>query len=347
MTDLHVYDTTLRDGAQQEGLNLSVADKLRHRPRTSTSSGSATSRAAGRAPTPRTPSSSARAPRGARPAQRHARRVRRHPARRRARPPTTRWSPRCATAGAEVVTLVAKSHDRPRRAGPAHHARGEPRDGRATPSPTCAAEGRRVFLDAEHFFDGYRADRAYALEVAADGGRGRAPRSSRSATPTAGMLPGWRRRRRRTTSSSTTGGPGRHPLPQRHRLRGRQLAGRGRRRRDARPGHASTGTASAPATPTCSRSSPTSSSSWAGSCCRAGCSATRPASRTPSPRSRTSRPYSRQPYVGVQRVRPQGRACTPARSRSTPTSTSTSTPSTSATTCGCSSPTWPAGPRSS
>src|SRR5688500_20321503 len=26
--DLHVYDTTLRDGAQQEGLNLSVADKL-------------------------------------------------------------------------------------------------------------------------------------------------------------------------------------------------------------------------------------------------------------------------------------------------------------------------------
>lgn len=24
----HVYDTTLRDGAQQEGLNLTVADKL-------------------------------------------------------------------------------------------------------------------------------------------------------------------------------------------------------------------------------------------------------------------------------------------------------------------------------
>ena len=26
-------------------------------------------------------------------------------------------------------------------------------------------EGRRVFLDAEHFFDGYRLDRAYALEA--------------------------------------------------------------------------------------------------------------------------------------------------------------------------------------
>ncbi|MFZ1374886.1 MAG: citramalate synthase, partial [Nostocoides sp.] len=28
MSELHVYDTTLRDGAQQEGLNLSVTDKL-------------------------------------------------------------------------------------------------------------------------------------------------------------------------------------------------------------------------------------------------------------------------------------------------------------------------------
>jgi len=28
MSDFHVYDTTLRDGAQQEGLSLSVQDKL-------------------------------------------------------------------------------------------------------------------------------------------------------------------------------------------------------------------------------------------------------------------------------------------------------------------------------
>ena len=28
MSDLHVYDTTLRDGAQQDGLNLTVADKM-------------------------------------------------------------------------------------------------------------------------------------------------------------------------------------------------------------------------------------------------------------------------------------------------------------------------------
>ena len=58
MTDLHVYDTTLRDGAQQEGLNLSVARQARRSPRTSTSSASASSRAAGPGRTPRTPSSS-------------------------------------------------------------------------------------------------------------------------------------------------------------------------------------------------------------------------------------------------------------------------------------------------
>ena len=28
LTDLHVYDTTLRDGTQREGLSLSVDDKL-------------------------------------------------------------------------------------------------------------------------------------------------------------------------------------------------------------------------------------------------------------------------------------------------------------------------------
>lgn len=53
----HVYDTTLRDGAQQEGLNLTVADKLavaRHLD----SLGVGFIEGAGRAPTPRTQSSS-------------------------------------------------------------------------------------------------------------------------------------------------------------------------------------------------------------------------------------------------------------------------------------------------
>ncbi len=36
-----------------------------------------------------------------------------------------------------------------------------------------AAHGRRVFYDAEHFFDGYKANRDYALATRARGLRGR------------------------------------------------------------------------------------------------------------------------------------------------------------------------------
>ena len=62
------------------------------------------------------------------------------------------------------MTLVAKSHDR--------HVelalRTDLAENLAMVGDTVAflvAEGRRVFLDAEHFFDGYRSNRAYALEV--------------------------------------------------------------------------------------------------------------------------------------------------------------------------------------
>src|SRR5207248_2377224 len=64
---------------------------------------------------------------------------------------------------APVVTLVAKSHDR--------HVelalRTTLAENLAMIGDTVAylrAEGQRVFLDAEHFFDGYRANPAYALE---------------------------------------------------------------------------------------------------------------------------------------------------------------------------------------
>ena len=75
-------------------------------------------------------------------------------------------------SGAPVVTLVAKSHVR--------HVEEALRTTReenlAMIRDTVSflhGEGRRVFLDAEHFFDGYAADRAYALEavrVAAEAG---------------------------------------------------------------------------------------------------------------------------------------------------------------------------------
>jgi 2-isopropylmalate synthase len=63
-----------------------------------------------------------------------------------------------------VVTLVAKSHSR--------HVelalRTTPAENLAMVADTVSflrGEGRRVFLDAEHFFDGFRDDPAYAVEV--------------------------------------------------------------------------------------------------------------------------------------------------------------------------------------
>ena len=170
MSDIHVYDTTLRDGAQQEGLNLSVADKLaiashldelgvgyieggwpganpkdteffaraatdlRLRNATLAAFG-ATRRAGGRADSD----------------------------------PLVRA---LVDSRAEVVTLVAKSHT--------GHVERALRTTRAENLQMIRdtvsflrGEGRRVFLDAEHFFDGYATDRAYALEavrVAAEAG---------------------------------------------------------------------------------------------------------------------------------------------------------------------------------
>ena len=159
---LHVYDTTLRDGAQQEGLNLTVADKLaiaghldelgvgyieggwpganpkdteffarahtdlRLRNATLAAFG-ATRRAGGRADTD----------------------------------PLVRA---LLDSGASVVTLVAKSHLR----HVTDALRTTPEENLAMIRDTVTflrGEGRRVFLDAEHFFDGYRLDRAYALEA--------------------------------------------------------------------------------------------------------------------------------------------------------------------------------------
>ncbi len=90
-------------------------------------------------------------------------------------------------SGASVVTLVAKSHDR--------HVelalRTTLEENLAMVRDTVShlrAEGQTVFLDAEHFFDGYRDNRDYALEVLRTATRP-APRSSPCATPTAACCP--------------------------------------------------------------------------------------------------------------------------------------------------------------
>ena len=98
------------------------------------------------------------------------------------------------------------------------------------------AAGLRVFFDAEHFFDGYKANPEYALrvlEAAATNGADvpRVLRHQRRVAPARGAAD-----RHRGARLLRRPAP-RHPHPERHRLRGRQLRGRRGRRRHAAPGH--------------------------------------------------------------------------------------------------------------
>ncbi len=163
MSDLHVYDTTLRDGAQQEGLNLSVSDKLAIAAHLD-ELGVGFIEGGWPGANPKDTEFFARGPARAAPAATP-------PSRRSGRPggpavarPPTRWSGPCVDSGAPVVTLVAKSHVRHVETALRTTLEENLEMVRDTVS-FLAGEGRRVFLDAEHFFDGYAADRGYALEV--------------------------------------------------------------------------------------------------------------------------------------------------------------------------------------
>jgi 2-isopropylmalate synthase len=160
--DFHVYDTTLRDGAQQEGLSLTVADKLAIARRLDEFGvGYIEGGWPGAIPKDteffrraRTELELVNAKLAAFGSTRRADAV-------------AADDPQVAAlreSGAPVVTLVAKSHDR--------HVKLALRttldENLAMIRDTVAhlrAEGQRVFLDAEHFFDGYRSNPAYALEV--------------------------------------------------------------------------------------------------------------------------------------------------------------------------------------
>ena len=170
MTDLHVYDTTLRDGAQQEGLNLSVADKL-------AIAGHLDELGVGfieggwPGANPKDTEFFARAARDLtlRNATLAAFGATRRAGGRADRDPLVAA---LLDSQAQVVTLVAKSHT-----GHVERAlRTTLEENLEMIRDTVSflrAEGRRVFLDAEHFFDGYATDRDYALEavrVAAEAG---------------------------------------------------------------------------------------------------------------------------------------------------------------------------------
>ncbi|MFL6171553.1 MAG: citramalate synthase, partial [Marmoricola sp.] len=158
----HVYDTTLRDGAQQEGLNLSVADKLaiaRHIDGLGV--GFIEGGWPGANPKDTEFFAKARDELKLQNAQLAAFGATRRAGMKAADDPLVAA---LRDSGAPVVTLVAKSHDR--------HVelalRTTLEENLAMVRDTVAhlsAEGQRVFLDAEHFFNGYRDNRDYALEV--------------------------------------------------------------------------------------------------------------------------------------------------------------------------------------
>lgn len=162
VTEFHVYDTTMRDGAQQEGLALSVADKLIiagllddlgvgfieggwpgaipkdteffARARTELSLKNSVLAAFGATRKPETKADA---------------------------DPQVRA---LLDSEAPVVTLVAKSHIRHVEVA----LRTTGHENLAMIAETVAflrGEGRRVMVDAEHFFDGFRVDREYAMDA--------------------------------------------------------------------------------------------------------------------------------------------------------------------------------------
>ena len=162
VADFHVYDTTLRDGAQQEGLSLSVSDKLAIAAHLD-DLGVGFIEGGWPGAIPKDTEFFARA-------AAHLRLqnsvlaafgATRRPGSTADADPQVRA---LLDSQAPMVTLVAKSHAR-------HVAlalRTTPAENLAMVDDTVRflrAEGRRVVLDAEHFFDGFEHDRAYALEV--------------------------------------------------------------------------------------------------------------------------------------------------------------------------------------
>src|SRR3954449_6863874 len=158
----HVYDTTLRDGAQQEGLNLSVADKIaiaRHLDELGV--GFIEGGWPGANPKDTEFFRRAQTELDLKNAQLAAFGATRRAGVRAADDPQVAA---LRESGAPVVTLVAKSHDR--------HVllalRTTLEENLEMIRDTIThlkQNGQRVFLDAEHFFDGYKSNPAYALEV--------------------------------------------------------------------------------------------------------------------------------------------------------------------------------------
>jgi 2-isopropylmalate synthase len=158
----HIYDTTLRDGAQQEGLNLTVHDKLaiaRHLD----DLGVGFIEGGWPGANPKDTEFFKRAQTELK--LKNAKFVAFGATRRPNVKATDDLLLRALQdSGAPVVTLVAKSHDR--HVDLALKTNLDENLAMIKDSiEFLRAGGQRVFLDAEHFFDGYLFNKAYALEV--------------------------------------------------------------------------------------------------------------------------------------------------------------------------------------
>ncbi|CAN5152339.1 citramalate synthase [soil metagenome] len=158
----HVFDTTLRDGAQREGITYSVEDKLAVA-RLLDEVGVGFIEGGWPGALPKDTEFFARA--GTELRLRHALLVAFGATRRPGGQAHT--DPQVLAlrdAGTPVVCLVAKSDVR----HVAQALRTSPAENLAMVADTVGflvAEGRRVFLDCEHFFDGYAVDRDYGVAV--------------------------------------------------------------------------------------------------------------------------------------------------------------------------------------
>lgn len=182
-----VYDTTLRDGAQQEGINLSVADKLAILPLLD-ELGVGFIEGGWPGAIPKDTEFFQRAEKDVelRHAQLAAFGATRKPGTRPHDDPQVRA---LLDSGAPVVTLVAKSDIR--HVERALRTTGE--ENLAMIAETVAYltdAGRRVFVDTEHFFDGYRFDAAYALR-AVEAAFGAGAEVVALCDTNGGMLPSW------------------------------------------------------------------------------------------------------------------------------------------------------------
>jgi 2-isopropylmalate synthase len=185
--DFHVYDTTMRDGAQQEGLNLSVQDKM-HIARHLDDLGVGYIEGGWPGSNPKDTEFFALAAKEL--DLQHAT-LAAFGATRRAGVEASQdpLIQALRDSGASVVTLVAKSHDR----HVTEALRTTLEENLAMVRDTVTylrEEGQRVFVDLEHFFDGYRANRDYALEVVRAAGEAGAEVVILCDT-NGGMLPHW------------------------------------------------------------------------------------------------------------------------------------------------------------